>query len=234
MQPQCRVEDGSVIGAEALVRWRHPERGLLQPGEFLATAEVAGLMEDLTFYMLEQTCEEIRRWTARGLPPVRIAINGTARNFADADFPAKVAALLERHGMPPHLFELELTEGAAVDDVAGTQAVVLALAEMGISTSIDDFGTGHASLGWLRHLPVGKLKIDRIFIEDIVDDGVAYRLLENIVGMAHDLRLDVLAEGVETPEQMALVTQAGCDVVQGFLVARPMPAEDFPAWRDGR
>lgn len=235
LQPQCRLADGAITGAEALVRWQHPEQGLLPPGQFLATAEAAGLTENLTTYMLERTCTEIRGWMAGGGPaPVRVAVNATARNLSDPDFPRHVGRIIDRHGVPPHLIEIELTEGAAVEDVAGARAVVETLAGMGIATSIDDFGSGHASLGWLRQFPVSKLKIDRVFVEDIVDDGVAYRLLENIVGMAHDLKLSVLAEGVETPEQMELVRRAGCDIVQGFLVARPMPAENFPGWRAKR
>lgn len=232
-QPQCRVDNGAVIGVEALVRWQHPERGLLQPGQFLAIAEAAGLMEELTRYMLELACNQIRRWQSDGVMPVRIAVNGTARNLSDQDFPCLVGDVLEQYDVAPDLIEIELTEGVAVEDVAGTQAVVQALTAMGVSTSIDDFGTGHASLGWLRHFPVGKLKIDRIFIDDIVGDPIAYRLLANIVAMAHDLSLTVLAEGVETAEQMEMVRRAGCDVVQGYLMARPMPAEEFASWHAG-
>lgn len=230
LQPQCQIDAGAVVGVEALVRWQHPERGLLAPGQFLAIAEAAGLMEELTLYMLNLACEEIRRWAADGLPPLRIAVNGTARNFADPNFPGTVRGILDKHGVPPQQIELELTEGAALEDTTTTHTVVQALAAMGVATSIDDFGTGHASLSWLRHVPVSKLKIDRIFIDDIVADPSAYRLLKNIVTMAHDLNLTVLAEGVETVEQLELVRQAGCDCLQGFLAARPMAAEDFPDW----
>lgn len=236
LQPQCRVADGAVTGAEALARWQHPQRGLLQPGEFLAAAEAAGLMEALTIHMLDQACAEIRRWMGLGLPPVRVAINATARNFTDPAFPVLVRRVLDAHEVPPHLIEIELTEGVAIADMVGTQATVRALADGGVYTSIDDVSTGHTSLDWLRPFPVRQVKIDRVFIDDIGHDGVACRLLEHMVGMAHELNLTVLAEGVETTDQMALVRAAGCDAIQGFLVARPMPAASFAEWcgRRGR
>lgn len=230
LQPQCRLDSGEIAGAEALVRWAHPDRGLLGPGQFLATFEAAGLMGDLTTWMLEASCAAARRWRDLGLPDMRVAVNATALDFCDGGFTERVRQILDRHGAAPQQVELELTEGAAVADPGGTRAVVAQLAHLGITTSIDDFGSGYSSLGWLRQLPIAKLKIDRIFIEDIALDPAAYRVLETITELARDLRLCVLAEGVETLAQMELVRRAGCNLVQGFLVARPMLAEDFIDW----
>lgn len=234
LQPQWRVRDGSIAGAEALVRWAHPQRGLLAPGQFLAMVEVAGLMGDLTDWMVNVACAELRRWRGLDLPAMRIAVNASALDFCSAGFTDRVRTTLERHGVAPRSLELELTEGAAMADADGTREVVRRLADLGITTSIDDFGSGYSSLGWLRQLPVAKLKIDRLFIEDVATDPAAYRLLETIVAMARDLRLTVLAEGVETTAQMDKVREAGCDLVQGFLVARPMPAADFLPWLAAR
>lgn len=230
LQPQWRVTDGSIAGAEALVRWQHPERGLLGPGQFLATLEAAGMMQDLTVWMLEAACAELRQWQDLGLPAMRIAVNATALDFGDAGFVEQVRLMLERHGVAPQALEVELTEGAALGDATRTRAVVCDLAHLGVTTSIDDFGSGYSSLGWLRLLPVAKLKIDRMFIEDVATDPAASRLLEAIVTMAGDLHLTVLAEGVETAEQMAVIRRAGCDLVQGFLIAHPMPVAEFGAW----
>ncbi len=230
LQPQWRVGSETVIGAEALVRWNHPERGLLLPGAFLGAVEAGDLVGELTSHMLDLACAELRHWAEQDLPAMRIAVNATALDFGDNSFPARVMRVLERHGVAPAGLEMELTEGLAIADIPGTQAVVKSLRGHGVVTSIDDFGSGHATLGWLRKLPVSKLKIDRMFVEDLTVDAEAYRMLETIVTLARDLRLSVLAEGVETMAQMELVRRAGCDAVQGFLVARPMPAEDFVPW----
>ncbi len=230
VQPQWRLADATVVGAEALVRWAHPERGLLLPGQFLSTVEAAGLMPDLTALMLDTACAEARRWHDLGLPPMRIAVNATALDLCDSGFVQRVRRTLERHDVSPRALELELTEGMAVTDPDGTRAVMAELAGFGVATSIDDFGSGYASLGWLRQLPVAKLKVDRMFIEDVAADPAAYRMLETIGALARDLHLTILAEGVETAAQMEMVRRAGCDQVQGFLVARPMPPDQFTRW----
>ncbi len=234
VQPQCRVADGTVTGAEALVRWAHPERGLLAPATFLATLDAAGLTQDLTAWMLRRACIEARRWRDAGLPPMRIAVNATALDFCAPGFPEMVRRILAEQGLAPSALELELTEGAAVADPAGARASMLNLTEQGIATSLDDFGSGYSALGWLRHLPVAKIKVDRIFIDELGDDPAAYRMLQAIVGLAGDLGMTVLAEGVETERQMELVRDAGCDYVQGYLQASPMPPEDFTVWLAGR
>jgi EAL domain-containing protein (putative c-di-GMP-specific phosphodiesterase class I)/ActR/RegA family two-component response regulator len=230
LQPQCRIADDVVIGAEALIRWAHPDKGLLGPADFLATAEAAGLMGDLTAWMLDRACGEAVRWRRLGLPPMRIAVNATALDFCSTDFPGMVLRVLADQGLPDGTLELELTEGAAVADPAGARTTMLTLADHGIATSLDDFGSGYSSLGWLRHLPVAKIKVDRIFIDELGDDPAAYRMLQAIVGLAKDLNMTVLAEGVETERQMDLIRRAGCDYTQGYLQARPMAPDDFTAW----
>lgn len=226
IQPQYRL-DGVVAGAEALVRWQHPERGMLLPGQFLGTAEAAGLLGDITTWVLNATCAEARRLQDLGIPPLRIAVNVTAMDLATAGFQDVVLASLHRHGLSPSWLELELTEGAALTEIDTVQATLRGLAGYGVRLGIDDFGTGHSSLGWLRQLPVQKLKIDRMFIQDITNDPEACRLLEAIISLAREMGLIVVAEGVETDAQMDIVRRIGCDLIQGFLLARPMPAEDF-------
>ena len=230
LQPQASMVDGTVTGAEALVRWEHPDRGLLLPDCFLGIAESAGLMGHITAWMLNAACAEIRRWLDLGLPPLRIAVNITAMDLAEADFPDQVRRVLQHHDVAPRWLELELTEAAAVGNMDAARTTLGALVDLGIKLSIDDFGTGYSSVGWLRHLPVTKLKIDRSFIEDVTDDPEAYHFLNSIMTLAHDLKLNTLAEGIETAEQMALVARTGCDLVQGYFLARPMPADDFPSW----
>lgn len=227
LQPQFSLGDATLTGAEALVRWVHPKRGLLLPGQFLATAEAGGLLGDITAWMLDAVCAKARCWQDMGLAPVRIAVNVTAADLADFGFPARVGGVLERHGLSPRWLELELTEGAAVTDMDGTRHAMDELGRMGLDLAIDDFGSGYSSLGWLRRLPVGKVKIDRMFIQDIVGDPAASRIVEAIVALAGDLRLTVVAEGVETTAQRDVLADIGCDIVQGFLFGRPAPAAEF-------
>lgn len=230
LQPQFRLADVELFGAEALVRWAHPERGLLLPGQFLATAESGGLLGDITAWMLDAVCAKARRWQDRGLGPVRIAVNVTAMDLADPGFPARVRRVLERHDLSPRWLELELTEGAAVTDMDGTRHAMNELGRMGLGLAIDDFGSGYSSLGWLRRLPVGKLKIDRMFIEDITAEPEACRIVEAIIALSGDLHLTVVAEGVETVAQRDALSGIGCDLVQGFLFGRPVPAAEFGHW----
>jgi EAL domain-containing protein (putative c-di-GMP-specific phosphodiesterase class I)/ActR/RegA family two-component response regulator len=233
LQPQISLADGQVPCAEALVRWAHPERGLLLPGQFLATAQMAGLSGDITRWMVDSVCAEAKGWNNGGLPSVAVAVNVTAADLADPAFPPWLTETAERHGVAAARLELELTEGMAVVDTEGTAVTLQRFRDLGITLSIDDFGTGHSALGWLRSLHVDKLKIDRMFIADIADDPEACRIVETIISLAKDLRLTVLAEGIETREQLDVLKRIGCHLGQGFLLARPMPAADFPSWLAG-
>ena len=230
IQPQGRLDGGGICGGEALVRWMHPERGLLPPDQFLGVVDAMGLMEDLTAWMLDAACLEARRWSDLGLHSLRIAVNVTATDLANPEFASHVARTLNRHGVAPQVLELELTEGEAIADMRATQSTLRELEQLGVSLSVDDFGTGYSSLGWLRTLPVSMLKIDRLFIRDITTDPEAYHFLCGLVALARGMQLTVLAEGVETADQLDLVTQAGCELVQGYFLARPMPASEFIDW----
>jgi EAL domain-containing protein (putative c-di-GMP-specific phosphodiesterase class I)/FixJ family two-component response regulator len=232
LQPQAMIPDGPVRGAEALVRWLHPEHGLLLPGHFLGVAEATGLVEDITEWMIGAACREAALWHAQGRSPLRIAVNITAHDLAKPAFVTFVRDTLAQYGITPDWLELELTEGTAVQNLDRAAAVVRELAELGIPVSIDDFGTGYSSLGWLKHFPVSKLKIDRSFVVDIVNSAEALRFFATIVNLARDLNVNTLVEGVESREQMELVHQCGCGLVQGFLLAEPMSPEDFRTWID--
>lgn len=234
LQPQASLDDGHVHGAEALVRWNHPERGVLLPADFLPIAGAAGLLGEITQWVMNAACAELRRWQEAANNPMRIAVNITAMDIADPDFPHQVRDTLALHDVSPQMLELELTEGAAVEDLDRAHIVLQDLANFGIRFSVDDFGTGYSSLGWLRRLPITKLKIDRMFIEDVADDPKAYHFLASVMTLARDLKLMTVAEGIETPKQMERVRSTGCDLVQGYLLAKPMPTDAFPAWLANR
>jgi EAL domain-containing protein (putative c-di-GMP-specific phosphodiesterase class I)/CheY-like chemotaxis protein len=195
LQPQLRFRDGRIVGAEALLRWQHPERGLLPPGSFFDLIEVGGLMSEVTAWVLDAACARIRSWQDQGLDTLRLAANVTTSDIIDPCFQGRVEAALARHDIPRGLLELELTEQAALADPPRSRATIADVAKLGVRWTIDDFGTGYASFGWLRRLPVNKLKIDRSFVEGIDTDPSACRLVKGLVEIAGDLGLEVVAEG---------------------------------------
>lgn len=230
LQPQCDLEDGRITGAEALVRWHHPVNGLLLPGQFFGTAEAGGLMGDITNWMLDAACRQAQEWQKIGLDPIRLAVNVNAHDLQKASFVDNVMEKLDHFGLSSDWLEIELTEGVAVQDMDSIRGVLERLIQAGIKLSIDDFGTGYASLGWLRHLPFSKLKIDRSFITEIDQKPEAYRFLEAMVAMGSECKMATLAEGVESSAQMESAKKAGCGLMQGYHLAKPMPAEDFLGW----
>ena len=230
VQPQMRNEHHTLRGIEALARWEHPTRGLLHPGDFLAMGEACGAMGDLTDWMLEAACAAAAGWRKTFAPGLTIGVNITASDVGDPGFPQRIARALGRHGLPPEALELELVEGMALDGETGPRRMLKTLAAMGVGLAIDDFGTGYSALGYLRNLPMDVLKIDRIFVADLETDGNARRIVEAIIRLGWDLGLEVIAEGIETRDQMRILREAGCRTFQGYLIARPMPAADFPAW----
>lgn len=234
VQPQLRLSDGAVTGAEALLRWDRAGQGLFEPRHFLGLAEASGLMGDITSWVLDKACAEARVWHDRGLPTMRIAVNMTAANLRDPGFPELVAGRLDHHGVSADWLELELTEGAILTEIDRIKTTLHALSSMGVELSIDDFGTGYSSFGWLRQLPVDRLKIDQMFVADIVTEPKAFRVVETIIALAGDLGLSVVAEGVETAAQQAMLAGAGCASVQGYFIARPMSPADFTTWLAGR
>ncbi len=229
-QPQV-ARDGAVVGAEALLRWRHPVRGMVSPAEYIPLAEDTGLILPIGRWVLETACERLRRWqeseATRGL---QIAINVSARQFGQPDFVETVRTALERSGVPPDRLKLELTESLVLDDVDSTIDKMNALKAQGVGFSMDDFGTGYSSLSYVKRLPLDQLKIDQSFVRDITTDPGDAVIVSAIIGMAASFGLTVIAEGVETPEQQDFLARHGCAVFQGALFSRPLPPDAFDAF----
>ncbi len=228
LQPQVDLADGAVVGAEALVRWQHPTRGLLFPGDLLPAAEQAGLLRPLTDAVLDLAVAAAARWWPER--PVPVSVNLSAANVTDLDLPAKVAGALARHGLPSSALTLELVEDTLMGDPDRGRAVLGELRRLGIRTSIDDYGTGYSSLAYLRHLPADELKLDRSLTCDVDRDRRAAAIVRHTVALAHDLGLRLVAEGVEDAAMGAELAALGCDVAQGYAIARPMPVDDFLGW----
>ena len=227
-QPQFDIATGNVVGLEALVRWRHPERGLLLPDEFISVAEETGLIVPLGEWVLREACAQNVAWQEAGLAPLRMAVNVSALQFQERDLAAVVANVLRETRIKPGLLELEITESVAVQSVERTIATLNTMRQLGIQIAIDDFGTGQSSLAYLRQLPIDRLKIDRSFISDIKSDSDA-TITSSIIEMGRTLGLTVLAEGVETLEQLAYLKDQGCNEMQGFLWGKPMTADAVPS-----
>jgi diguanylate cyclase (GGDEF)-like protein len=226
-QPQVEIEGGQIVGMEALVRWRHPERGLLPPMEFIPVAEETGLIVPIGEWVLRVTCIENRAWQEAGLPQLRAAVNLSARQFQRRDIVETVARVLEETGLGPQWLQLEITEGTAIEDVDFAIKTLRELKEMGIQIAIDNFGTGHSALSYLRLFPIDVVKIDRSFVRDLTLDPDDAAIATSIIAMAHSLKLEVIAEGVETEEQLAFLQRERCDQMQGYLFSKPVPSEEF-------
>jgi diguanylate cyclase (GGDEF)-like protein/PAS domain S-box-containing protein len=225
LQPQFATTDRRLIGMEALLRWKHPERGNIPPITFIPMAESSGLITEIGHWVLHEACRLWSSWRAQGLAPPPIAVNLSALQFHQAHFIGDIAQALQEHGLPPGALELEITESLLMSDVDVAIGRMHELERMGVRLSIDDFGTGYSSLAYLRRFPVHKLKIDRSFVTDLEQDGGAIAVA--VINMAKSLRLIVIAEGVETEEQFDFLRIHGCDEVQGYLCGKPMPATDM-------
>ena len=223
-QPQVDLASGMVVGNEALIRWRHPLLGTVRPDRFIALAEETGLIVPIGAWVLRTACRQNRRWQRAGLGPLRIAVNLSARQFAEPDLLDTVAKVLRDTGLPPASLEIELTESMMMADADAAIHTMECLKRMGVKLSIDDFGTGYSSLQYLKRLPVDVLKIDRSFVQDIVGNPDGAALVDAIISLAHGLRMQVIAEGVETIEQLDYLRGCGCDEVQGHVYSRPQPA----------
>jgi diguanylate cyclase (GGDEF)-like protein/PAS domain S-box-containing protein len=233
-QPKVRIADGAIIGAEALVRWRHPERGLVPPGEFVPVAEESGLIVHISNWVLEEAGRQIRRWMDDGFPAMHIAVNLSARDFSGS-LPARIQKLLQRHGIGAEWLELEITEGMLMNHTDSVIAMMDEITALGIALSLDDFGTGYSSLSYLKRFPINTLKIDRSFVISIPGDADDCAIAGAIVSMSKQLKHNVIAEGVETTEQLAFLKSLGCDEIQGYLFSPPVPAEKFAAMvREGK
>jgi EAL domain-containing protein (putative c-di-GMP-specific phosphodiesterase class I) len=228
LQPQMDLRDGRIVGAEALVRWNHPTRGLLSPAHLLPAAEQAGLLRPLTDRVLELALAAAARWWPDRAVPV--SVNLSAANVTDLDLAGKVADALHRHGLPARALTLELVEDTLMADPERGRTVLADLRRFGVRTSIDDYGTGYSSLAYLRHLPADELKLDRSLTADVDRDPRAAAIVQSSVTLAHALGLTLVAEGVETLATSATLARLGCDVAQGYAIAHPMPVDDFLSW----
>jgi diguanylate cyclase (GGDEF)-like protein/PAS domain S-box-containing protein len=233
-QPQISASTGQLIGAEALMRWRHPERGLLMPDAFILLAEQQRLMLPLGQWVLRESARCAARWHAAGLRCGAVAVNLSSVQFQANGFPALVQALLAEEGVSGELLELELTERMLMDDLSEVKRKLSELKLQGLRISVDDFGTGYSSLAHLKELPIDKMKIDRSFVRDLPEDTDSTAIAHAIVQMAHSLGLTVMAEGVETPAQQACLTALGCDELQGMLISPPLPVAEFEVWVSAR
>jgi diguanylate cyclase (GGDEF)-like protein/PAS domain S-box-containing protein len=225
-QPKYSISDGKIIGAEALVRWRHPERGLVPPIEFIPLAEATGLVVQVGEWVLEAACAQAQVWKDAGLPPIRLAVNVSAREFTSA-LPGRVTETLKRYGLEPSWLELEITESTLMHNIDRVIGIMDRITATGVTLSLDDFGTGYSSLSYLKRFPIDTLKIDRSFTIGIPGDVNDCAIANTIISIAQQLKHKVIAEGVETVEQLAFLKNSGCDEVQGYLFSKPLGAEEF-------
>ena len=234
-QPQVDLRTGKIVGMEALLRWHNPDLGHISPAAFIPVAEDAGLIVPIGEWVLATACAQGKCWADMGFADLRVAVNISARQFRQKDFAASVRRILATSGMPSGMLELELTESVMMKDMHEVIAVLNDLRALGISVSIDDFGTGYSSLSRLKHFPIGLLKIDQSFVRDITTDADDAAIVLAIITLAHSLRLQVIAEGVETAEQLDFLLRHGCDEIQGYLFSKPVPAGKFTSLlREGR
>lgn len=226
-QPQIDLKSGELMGVEALVRWQHPDRGLVSPAHFIPLAEETGLIVPIGEWVLREACVQHKKWLDSGKRVGKMAVNLSPRQFRQKKFPEKVQAILDETGLEPKYLELEITESCAMEHAGETINQLNELNQMGMYLAIDDFGTGYSSLAYLQRFPIQKLKIDRSFVNDIHDDDNDAAITKTIIGLAHSMHLRVVAEGVETEHQADWLRQQGCDQAQGFLYAKPMTAKQF-------
>lgn len=223
-QPQLECESGRIIGVEALVRWKNPDKGMISPAQFIPVAEETGLIVPIGEWVLRTACLQAKAWQQQGLPDIRMAVNLSARQFRDPQFPQRVLEILNETGLAAHYLELEITESILVDGLSSVNSVLQDFKRIGIMISLDDFGTGYSSLSYLKRFPIDKLKIDQSFVRDVLTDADDTSIVRAVIAMARALRLTVIAEGVETQGQLDFLRTDGCDEIQGYHIARPMPA----------
>jgi EAL domain-containing protein (putative c-di-GMP-specific phosphodiesterase class I) len=228
-QPQVRLADNTVVGAEALLRWRHPVRGIVAPGAFIETLAKSVIAPELGRWILKTACQKAAAWRAMGLPLARIAVNLFPPTVNDETLVRETEDVLRQTGLPAKALELEITENVALnyDDAAGP---LNKLYQRGVNLAFDDFGIGYASLSSLTRFPVSRIKIDRSFVAKVTDDAKDAAIVRSLIAMAHKLELEVIAEGVETEAQVAFLVNERCEEAQGFLYAKPLPAAEFEAY----
>lgn len=228
-QPKVGLKSGAIVGVEALIRWQHPQRGLLQPMDFVPIAEDCGLIRPIGRWVLQEACRQAQAWTHAGLPPIVMAVNASALEFRDEDFLSNLQATLEDTQLEPRFLEIELTESVLIRDAESAQSVLHAVAKMGVKLAIDDFGTGFSSLSYLQRFPIHTLKIDKSFVNQMTSNADDASIVNAIISMGKSMRQRLIAEGVETPEQHASLLALDCDEGQGYYFYRPVAAADLAA-----
>lgn len=226
-QPKVDLASGRMVGCEALLRWQHPERGLVAPAEFIPLAEETGLIVPIGRWVLQEVIRQVKAWQGSGLETPAVAVNISARQFRTGDLPHLIRKILADSGLEPGFLESELTESMIMDDPAKAEMTLRAVKDLGVSLSLDDFGMGYSSLNYLRRFPFDNLKIDRSFIRDATSNASEAAVVTSIISIAHNLGIAAIAEGVETQRQLAFLRQNGCDTFQGYLFSKPLPAEQF-------
>jgi EAL domain-containing protein (putative c-di-GMP-specific phosphodiesterase class I) len=232
-QPIADIARGRVVGTEALVRWDHPHRGFMPPDSFIPLAETTGLIRPLALYVLEESLRQRRDWAAAGLD-LHVSVNLSTRNLLDPALPASIAELLRQFATPANALTVEVTETAVMVDSPRAAETLGRIAELGVKVAIDDFGTGYTSLSWLKRLPVTTLKVDRSFVMDMHNNDNDAAIVRSTVNLARDLGLEVVAEGVETTEAWKELEALHCDLAQGYLLSRPLPAHELTPWLQKR
>ncbi|MDU7866360.1 MAG: EAL domain-containing protein, partial [Pantoea sp.] len=224
-QPKYCAPRGPILGFEALLRWQHPQRGLLTPDQFLPMAEKTGMIVGIGNWVINEACRQLRQWHLQGHPHWSVAVNLSALQFEQNNLVETVTRALAQHEIPPELLTLEVTETTAMRDPDESVRILTELTKLGVKASIDDFGTGYSSLLYLKRLPASELKIDRAFVNELQHHSEDATIVSAIVALAQSLQLKVVAEGVETPEQQAFLTSLGCNTLQGYLLGKPIPPD---------
>ncbi len=224
-QPQVDITTGQIVGMEALIRWQSAELGLVPPNQFIPLAEETGLICPIGEWVLRRACAQNRIWQSIGLPPLCMAVNLSARQFQQGNLVKTIVQILEETALDPRYLELEITESIAMQDVDLTISVLQKLQSKGVHISMDDFGTGYSSLSFLKHFPLDKLKIDRSFIRDLMTDAKDAAIIKAVIALGQGLNLKVIAEGVETTEQLEFLRALKCDGMQGYIFSKPLPVE---------
>ena len=232
-QPKASLGNGEVTSVEVLVRWHHPDRGVVLPDEFIPAVQHTGLIKPLTLYVIDQALSQCRSWQERGLS-LSVSVNLSMRNLLDVEFPDDVARLLRQHDLEPRRLELEITESTMLADPVRTKLVLDTLSDMGIRLSLDDFGTGYSSLSYLKRLPLDELKIDRSFVMNMLENEDDRVIVRSTIELGRNLGLEVVAEGVETEDTWARLRRLGCDLAQGYYLTRPVPAGELESWLRSR
>ncbi len=227
-QPQLDLKSGTVVGVEALIRWQHPEMGLVSPGEFIPIAEQMELIHGIGYWVAEEGIRQAKAWHDQGMP-LRVGINLSARQFSDEMLADKLSRMLKDSALPPALLDVEITESVAMDNPEQALFMLRRLQELGVTLALDDFGTGYSSLEYLQKFSVDYIKIDRAFVSNLISNPADQGIVRAVLGIAESLGSRVIAEGVETEEELQLLSTLGCDEIQGYLIGRPMPASDIPA-----